>query len=178
MPNSCYVVLRGLARRVPPHQLLVYDNSGRDIASVVGPLEEGSALFLTCEVRGGRPSPTVSWFVNDRLVEGHVEAIGDTLMVNRLSVNAVRREHLNSSYKCQASNTKLMMPAEKTVRLELLLRPLSVIIPHKPHQMVANQEYTIQCQVTGSRPKAVVSWTRDNRVFRRGKVGNFRSKTG
>ncbi|XP_068896436.1 protein turtle homolog A-like isoform X3 [Tenebrio molitor] len=155
---------------VPPHNLLLYDNSGRDISGVVGPLEEGSDLILTCEVRGGRPSPTVSWFMNDRLVEGQVKSIGDSLMVNRLAVKAVRREHLNSSYKCQASNTKLMMPAEKTVRLELLLRPLSVVIPHKPRQMVADQDYTIQCEVTGSRPKAVVSWTRDNRVFRRGKV--------
>jgi hypothetical protein len=58
--------------------------------------------------------------MNDRLVEGQVKSIGDSLMVNRLAVKAVRREHLNSSYKCQASNTKLMMPAEKTVRLELL----------------------------------------------------------
>ncbi|XP_008195943.1 hemicentin-2 isoform X1 [Tribolium castaneum] len=154
---------------VPPHQVLVYDNSGRDIVGIVGPLEEGADLVLTCEVRGGRPTPTVSWFMNERLVEGDVEAIGDTLMVNRLAVKAVRREHLNSTYKCQASNTKLMMPAEKTVRLELLLRPLSVVIPYKPRQMVAKQDYTIQCQVTGSRPKATVTWTRDNRDFRRGK---------
>lgn len=70
----------------------------------------------------GRPSPTVSWFVNERLVEGQLEAIGNGnhVMVNRLEVSAVKRDDLNSTYKCQASNTKLMMPAEKTVRLELL----------------------------------------------------------
>lgn len=39
---------------VPPHQLLVYDNSGRDVSGVVGPMEEGSDLILTCEVRGGK----------------------------------------------------------------------------------------------------------------------------
>lgn len=43
-------------------------------------------------------------------------------------------------------------------------------ILHKPRQMVAGEEYTIQCEVTGSRPKATVTWTRDNRIFRRGKV--------
>lgn len=68
----------------------------------------------------GRPTPTVSWFINDRLVEGHLEAIGNHVIVNRLGVTGVKRELLNSSYKCQASNTKLMMPVEKTVRLELL----------------------------------------------------------
>lgn len=38
---------------MPPHQLLLYDNSGRDVTGVVGPLEEGTDLVLTCEVRGG-----------------------------------------------------------------------------------------------------------------------------
>jgi hypothetical protein len=41
---------------VPPHQLLIYENSGRDVSTpVVGPLTEGSDLVLTCEVRGGKP---------------------------------------------------------------------------------------------------------------------------
>lgn len=66
--------------------------------------------------------PTVSWFINERMVEGHLEAIGNNVIVNRLDVPGVKREHLNSTYKCQASNTKLMMPVEKTVRLELLCK--------------------------------------------------------
>lgn len=39
---------------MPPHQLLIYENSGRDVQKTVGPLEEGSDLILTCEVRGGK----------------------------------------------------------------------------------------------------------------------------
>lgn len=38
---------------MPPHQLLMYDNSGREVSGQVGPLEEGTDLVLTCEVRGG-----------------------------------------------------------------------------------------------------------------------------
>ncbi|XP_036325036.1 uncharacterized protein LOC118738220 [Rhagoletis pomonella] len=37
---------------VPPHQILVYDASGRDVAGAVGPLLEGDNIVLTCEVRG------------------------------------------------------------------------------------------------------------------------------
>lgn len=48
--------LTGLFFSVPPHQLLIYDNSGRDVQKTVGPLEEGSDLILTCEVRGGKCS--------------------------------------------------------------------------------------------------------------------------
>lgn len=70
----------------------------------------------------GRPPPTVTWFVNERIVEGHLEASRNHVMVNRLVVTGVKREQLNSTYKCQASNTKLMMPTEKMVRLELLCK--------------------------------------------------------
>lgn len=39
---------------MPPHQILVYDASGRDVSGVVGPLYEGDSLVLSCEVRGGK----------------------------------------------------------------------------------------------------------------------------
>lgn len=67
----------------------------------------------------GKPTPTVSWFVNDKLVDGLLETTSHHVVVNRLEVSRVTREHLNTTYKCQASNTKLMLPSEKTVRLEL-----------------------------------------------------------
>jgi hypothetical protein len=58
--------------------------------------------------------------VNDKLVDGLLETTSHHIVVvNRLEVLHVTREHLNTTYKCQASNTKLMLPAEKTVRLEL-----------------------------------------------------------
>lgn len=39
---------------MPPHQILVYDASGRDVAGAIGPLQEDDNLVLTCEVRGGK----------------------------------------------------------------------------------------------------------------------------
>lgn len=44
---------RNFSVSVPPHQLLLYDNSGRDVTGAVGPMEEGTDLVLSCEVRGG-----------------------------------------------------------------------------------------------------------------------------
>lgn len=60
--------------------------------------------------------------MNERMVEGQLEAIGNHVMVNKLEVLSVTRDQLNSTYKCQASNTKLRMPSERTVRLELLCK--------------------------------------------------------
>ena len=45
---------------VPPHQILVYDASGRDVSGAVGPLYEGDSLVLSCEVRGGKSNECFS----------------------------------------------------------------------------------------------------------------------
>jgi len=55
-----------------------------------------------------------------------VEQVKPNVLVNKLEVKGLSRDRLNSTFKCQASNTKLMMPLEKTVRLELLCK-LSLI---------------------------------------------------
>lgn len=164
---------------VPPHQLLIYENSGRDVSTpVVGPLTEGSDLVLTCEVRGGKPTPTVSWFVNDKLVDGLLETTSHhVVVVNRLEVSHVTREHLNTTYKCQASNTKLMLPAEKTVRLELYLKPLSVRLLSKPEVLTAGAQYNITCEAVGSRPQAKISWHRGKEEFQRGEFEESSNET-
>lgn len=54
---------------VPPHQILVYDASGRDVTGVVGPLYEGDNLVLTCEIRGGKIISTIiHYFARDVLI--------------------------------------------------------------------------------------------------------------
>lgn len=52
-PTNFYLKNIYYTGSVPPHQILVYDASGRDVAGAVGPLLEGDNIVLTCEVRGG-----------------------------------------------------------------------------------------------------------------------------
>ncbi|XP_024081839.1 hemicentin-1-like [Cimex lectularius] len=163
--------------RLPPHQLLVFDNSGRELVNSVGPLTEDSDLHLTCEVRGGEPRPTVSWFVNEKLVEASDYTEGNNLVINKLTVPSLKRHHLNTTYKCQASNTKLMTPTEKTVRLEMFLKPLEVHLLNKRSSLIADQEYSLTCQSSGSRPQAELTWLRENRKFRRGKVETWSNES-
>lgn len=67
----------------------------------------------------GRPEPKLIWFINDKPSENEGSSTESHVVVNRLEVPNLTREHLNSTYKCQASNTKLINPQEKTARLEL-----------------------------------------------------------
>lgn len=50
------------------------------------------------------------------------------------------------------------------------VKPLSVKILNKPMEMISDQDYLIKCEVTGSRPRANITWLRDKREFRRGSV--------
>lgn len=63
----------------------------------------------------------MTWLDGDRVIHtsGSV-SMGRHVSVNRLEVFKVTREALNTTYKCQASNTKLVPPVERSVRLEML----------------------------------------------------------
>lgn len=108
---------------MPPHQILVYDESGRDVAGVVGPLLENDNLVLTCEVRGGRPEPRVTWLNGNKpLKTGTGVAMARHVTVNRLEINSIGREQHNTTYICQATNTILVPAAERTIRIEMLCK--------------------------------------------------------
>ncbi|KAG5671866.1 hypothetical protein PVAND_002037 [Polypedilum vanderplanki] len=158
---------------VPPHQILVYDASGRDVAGSVGPLLEDNNLVLTCEVRGGRPEPIVQWYSGTTpLQTGGGMPMGRHVTVNRLEISHIKRDALNTTYVCQASNTKLVPPAERTVRVEMLLKPISTSIVHKPKQLVTESQITLSCEVEGSVPDTEIKWTQNNRLFERGTITN------
>ncbi|XP_059473579.1 hemicentin-2-like isoform X5 [Neocloeon triangulifer] len=152
---------------VPPEELTIYDEKRNEVSGVIGPLMEGSDLQLACEVKGGKPVPTVSWFVNDKLQEGVVpleeEQISPGVIINKLYIRDVRRHQLHNTFKCQASNTKMNQPKERTIRLDLFLKPLSVRLLEKPRTLQAGKPHSVVCEAKGSRPKADISWFKDSR---------------
>ncbi|KAJ1528323.1 hypothetical protein ONE63_006744 [Megalurothrips usitatus] len=111
----------------------------------------------------GRPEPTVTWFANGRLLEGVVDASTPKVIVSRLDVSRVTRDHLNTTYRCQASNTRLIDPKHHDVQLDLRLKPLSVHLFPRPHQLPADEEARFECVTRGSRPQAVVTWWKTRR---------------
>ncbi|XP_041763303.1 uncharacterized protein LOC121588918 [Anopheles merus] len=156
---------------VPPHQILVYDASGLDVTGAIGPLQEDDNLVLTCEVRGGRPEPTVTWLNGDEIMQtGGGISMGRHVTVNRLEIPKMTRSALNNTYKCQASNTKLVPPAERSIRVDMLLKPLSASLSSKPKQLISNQEYVLACNVAGSVPETDIKWMQNNRPFTKGKI--------
>ncbi|XP_061400254.1 synaptogenesis protein syg-2-like, partial [Musca vetustissima] len=156
---------------VPPHQILVYDASGRDVAGAVGPLFEGDNIVLTCEVRGGRPEPIVTWMNGTQQLEsGNGVSMGRHVTVNRLEVPRITRSALNNTYRCQASNTKLVPPVERSIRIDMLLKPTSVSLTNKLKVFSTGVQYNLTCIVEGSVPDTEIKWTQNNRPFKRGSL--------
>jgi hypothetical protein len=70
----------------------------------------------------GRPEPTVTWLNGNEVMptsQGGV-SMGRHVTVNRLEIHKITRSALNHTYKCQASNTRLVPPAERSVRVDML----------------------------------------------------------
>lgn len=67
----------------------------------------------------GKPTPVVSWLVNEKEVESRLEEIEQNIVVSKLRIPQLRREHRNTTYKCRASNTNLIPALEKTVLLDV-----------------------------------------------------------
>lgn len=63
--------------------------------------------------------------MNGKEVDGKLEEFGQNIVVSKLTVPQLRREHRNTTYKCRAANTHLIPPLEKTVILDVYRECLS-----------------------------------------------------
>ncbi|KOB76004.1 Uncharacterized protein OBRU01_02781, partial [Operophtera brumata] len=125
-----------------------------------------------------RPQPTLTWLINDKHIEDHTILKNDgKVIISKISIGGAERSWLNTSIRCQATNTNLLSPHERMARVEMRLRPTSVAITNKPGQMSADVEMTIVCVSHGSRPPAQITWFRENRKFTRGKHTEFTNET-
>lgn len=55
-----------------------------------------------------------------QLESGNGVSMGRHVTVNRLEVPRITRSALNNTYRCQASNTKLVPPVERSIRIDML----------------------------------------------------------
>uniref|UniRef100_A0A1I8PYM0 Ig-like domain-containing protein n=1 Tax=Stomoxys calcitrans TaxID=35570 RepID=A0A1I8PYM0_STOCA len=153
-----------------PEQPIILDRWGRQLnGTKLGPKQEGDDIVITCRVVGGRPQPQVRWLVNGLLVDNQYEHYSGDVIENRLLWPSVQRTDLNSVFTCQAMNTELDKPKEKSFILDMHLKPLEVKIIDPPNSMVADRRYEVTCESTGSRPNAIITWYKGKRQLRRTK---------
>lgn len=80
---------------VPPKTLTILDHHGAEIlTATAGPYLEGDAINLTCLSSGGVPSPRVSWWREQALVDDSFQVLPDGTVRNILHLKHISRKDL------------------------------------------------------------------------------------
>ncbi|XP_055603290.1 hemicentin-1 isoform X2 [Uranotaenia lowii] len=146
---------------VPPDVPRIHDSNGFELPQHAGPFEEGGILELNCIVSGGIPTPKITWTSNGKVLPSTMmEYSHEGTLSSKLVVRNLSRNHQHSVYSCQASNFyKRNVTANVTI--ELRLRPLVVEIINGSTPLSSDRRYVVQCQSSGSRPPAKITWWKE-----------------
>ncbi|KAK4290868.1 hypothetical protein Pmani_036268, partial [Petrolisthes manimaculis] len=116
---------------VPPSDPLLKVGGQKATNGVLGPLQEGAALELTCSVRGGVPPPELVWVRQGEILDSTVESRSSTLTVNHLNILRLTRDYHNTRLTCIASNNNVTEPtlASVTVTMNRSASLFSYVVP-------------------------------------------------
>ncbi|XP_053204377.1 protein turtle homolog B-like isoform X2 [Panonychus citri] len=147
---------------VPPDKPIITDGkSVEPLTSLIGPFNEGEKLSLQCEVNGGKPRPTLTWWRESVLLDDSYEIIstsGSGLIRNILEIPVLQRHDLMAVLTCQASNNNISSPQVSSVTVDLNFRPLLVRIQGDNKAFSSGKPSEVTCQTAGSRPAPTINW--------------------
>jgi len=108
------------SRAVPPSKPIILDGATRSVWSIEKGYNEGSDVNLICEVRGGRPPPKLTWYLDNTVIDESYHYNSETGMtVNHLAYPKIGRQHLKARLICQAGNTNLVQPQTRLLILDV-----------------------------------------------------------
>lgn len=99
---------------------MIQDQLGIDRTTVAGPYSEGDIVTLRCDVYGGRPVPTVSWFRdgNPLVAESKNMPLSKHLR-SEIVLGPLSRQDLHSKLVCKASNHERATAVEQSVQIDM-----------------------------------------------------------
>lgn len=114
------ILLSSLSCLVPPNKPVIRNLNNVPLhGAEVGPLEVGDDLVVICEVTGGSPSPSVTWWKEGSIYDSSYEVTVYGTVVNTMEYHNLRREDLGTKFVCQASNTNSTPPVSREVHVSL-----------------------------------------------------------
>ncbi|XP_064471411.1 hemicentin-2-like [Ornithodoros turicata] len=153
----------------PPKKPVIRDAEGdgkEALRSLIGPYNEGDRLSLVCDVEGGVPTPSVSWWRESVQLEGNQSELRPGVMRSSLGPFILRRQDLMAVLVCQASNSNLTAPSTTSITLDMNFRPLEVSIEAQSPTLEAGKTGWIVCRAVGSRPRSRITWFLSEEVLK------------
>ncbi|XP_076759532.1 motor axon guidance molcule sidestep [Xylocopa sonorina] len=153
-----------------PSEPVIYDAQGREVKGVAGPFLEGYNLALTCQVSGGRPKPTVTWWKDGKILDGVVDSVhsdgpANKFTVNHLFVDKVTRSLRGTRLECRAWSPPMSAPIVRQVPLDVYLKPAIVKIILGQDRIHAGRPFAARCETWGSSPAARIVWMLGGRTI-------------
>ncbi|KAL5284444.1 hypothetical protein ACFFRR_006630 [Megaselia abdita] len=146
----------------PPERVSIRDDSGIERSAVVGPYGEGDSVTLKCDVYGGKPTPTISWYRDGTpIVSETIQVPGGRYVQSEIQLGPLSREDLNTRLTCRANNHPRATPIESVVQIDMNFAPLNIRLLGSHQALSAGHRYDLLCQSAGSRPPAMITWWQD-----------------
>ncbi|XP_022245134.1 hemicentin-1-like isoform X2 [Limulus polyphemus] len=143
---------------VPSGEPVITDEQGRQLKGLIGPFNEGDSLQLTCQVSGGKPRPSLTWWREYTILDDDYSFTPEDVVKNDLKISELKRHDLLTVFTCQASNNNITVPSASAVTLDLNLKPVEVKIHPYQRPLPADKEVDLTCSSNGSRPAAKITW--------------------
>ncbi|XP_042869951.1 uncharacterized protein LOC122251833 [Penaeus japonicus] len=147
-----------------PSFVTVLDGRGRRVTAGPGgvlttsPINHTSPLLLTCNVRGGWPSPSILWYRGVTLLPSSTDNGGDGSLGSRLFISSLKPDDYMSEVQCVVSNNNLTAPIRTRVRIDMNIEPARVVISGVQEGLEAAARHEVKCESWGSRPPANLTW--------------------
>lgn len=154
---------------VQPSAPRVFDAEGREVKlnSSAGPFLEGHELFLSCQVTGGHPKPTLTWWYNGTILDGVVDSSrASPTIVNQLEIKSVPRHFKGARLECRATTLEIAGHVTRFVPLIVYLKPKKVKIVTPNDLLSSKKSQNIRCETSGSYPPAKLTWLLDGKPLR------------
>ncbi|XP_017790260.1 PREDICTED: nephrin [Habropoda laboriosa] len=119
-------------------------------------IDAGTLLELKCTAISGNPLATLSWYKNDKKVQG-TKKPRDHAVSSELTI-LVNASDNNARIRCEAVNSATEIPLLKVLVLKVNFPPEKVKISREPQNLHAGQEGRIICESSSSNPAAEMSW--------------------
>ncbi|XP_076335558.1 protein turtle-like [Tachypleus tridentatus] len=143
---------------IPPRSVTITNEKNELLYGRIGPYDEGTSLILRCIAKGAKPSPTVTWWRDSIQIDDSFQEMQDHTVRNDYIVQELSKEDLMAEITCQASNTNLTSPKIASVFIDMNLKPVNVRLISTRRHFSAGRQFGVECQTTGSRPPAHITW--------------------